>query len=362
MASSSIPTEETWSCARTWIERCTTSHIRCSALHDRTWHPTRLLDIRDASHKVWLVETHRSSVSGPYATLSHRWPPNFQTTLILRPETHDHFCRGVPIVDLPQTVQDSITCCKNLSIRYLWVDCMCIIQNPENPVDWRQQASVMDKVYTHSHLNLSAVTANNTESSMFQPRDARSFNGVVTASIAQKLGLGGGRRRYRVIDPNSWEETVARSHINARAWILQERILSPRILHFGFGQLFWECCTLSATEEYSDGLPPFLKSSVLLEDGELKNLDPGAQIDIRSNPMDNCRGSYEMWARIVEKYSRCDLTKSSDKLVALSGLAKRISNILNDAYVAGMWPTPPTIAAFLARFRSGTHPSNPQTN
>lgn len=118
-ASSQTPTEAAWSCARTWIKRCTTSHIRCRVQHDKTWYPTRLLDIQNASNKVLLVETQKCSISGPYATLSHRWPPEFQKTLILRPQTYHLFCHGVPIVDLPQTVQDSITCCRNLSIRYL---------------------------------------------------------------------------------------------------------------------------------------------------------------------------------------------------------------------------------------------------
>lgn len=335
--SSSTPTEEAWSCARTWIDRCSTSHNRCSAPRDKTWHPRRLLDLRDASHKVWLIETQNRGVTGAYATLSHRWPPDFQTTLILRPETYDLLCEGIPIVRLPQTVQDSITCCKNLSIRYLWVDCMCIIQNPKKPVDWQEQASAMDKVYTHSHVNLSALNADNTESSMFQPRDALSFNGMVTASIAQKLGLSKSPRRYRVINADMWNQNVTRSHISKRAWILQERILSPRTLHFGLGQLFWECCMESATEIYPTGLPPFLKASVQHEDGELKNLDPGAQRTIQSRPVDPRRGAYQIWARIVQKYSECGLTNSSDKLVALSGLAKRIKSIVDDEYVAGMW-------------------------
>lgn len=214
---------------------------------------------------------------------------------------------------------------------------MCIIQNPKKPVDWQEQASAMDKVYTHSHVNLSALTADNTESSMFQPRDALSFNGMVTASIAQKLGLSKSPRRYRVINADMWNQNVTRSHINKRAWILQERVLSPRILHFGHGQLFWECCMESATEIYPTGLPPFLKASLQHEDGELKNLDPGTQRTIRSRTMDRRRGAYQIWARIVQKYSECGLTNSSDKLVALSGLAKRIKSIVDDEYVAGMW-------------------------
>jgi hypothetical protein len=33
-----------------------------------------------------------------------------------------------------------------------------------------------------------------------------------------------------------------------RAWVFQERLLSPRLLHFSFGELIWECRHVSACE------------------------------------------------------------------------------------------------------------------
>ncbi|KAK3375785.1 hypothetical protein B0T24DRAFT_525001 [Lasiosphaeria ovina] len=44
-----------------------------------------------------------------------------------------------------------------------------------------------------------------------------------------------------------------------------------------------------------------------------------------------------VWSRIVDLYSECKLTYPGDKLIAISGLAKRISTVLQDEYVAGMW-------------------------
>lgn len=39
----------------------------------------------------------------------------------------------------------------------------------------------------------------------------------------------------------------------------------------------------------------------------------------------------------MEHYSRCQLTKASDKLVALSGIARHVQAELQDTYVAGLW-------------------------
>ena len=42
------------------------------------------------------------------------------------------------------------------------------------------------------------------------------------------------------------------------------------------------------------------------------------------------------WQEIVEQYSGCDLTYKKDRLVALSGLARRQQETLDDIYLAGM--------------------------
>lgn len=49
---------------------------------------------------------------------------------------------------------------------------------------------------------------------------------------------------------------------------------------------------------------------------------------------------HELWARLLTKYSDCQLTVASDKLVAISGLARRFCNQLEldpADYLAGLW-------------------------
>lgn len=50
---------------------------------------------------------------------------------------------------------------------------------------------------------------------------------------------------------------------------------------------------------------------------------------------------FEVWKRVVETYSKLRLTKATDKLIALAGIAKimsrRILNGRDEDYVAGMW-------------------------
>lgn len=46
---------------------------------------------------------------------------------------------------------------------------------------------------------------------------------------------------------------------------------------------------------------------------------------------------YNAWDNIVDAYTRASLSVQSDKLVALSGVAKEMEAIMQDHYVAGMW-------------------------
>ena len=46
---------------------------------------------------------------------------------------------------------------------------------------------------------------------------------------------------------------------------------------------------------------------------------------------------YRLWHIVVNRYVECDLTFESDIFPALSGLARRFNEALNDTYLAGLW-------------------------
>jgi hypothetical protein len=53
---------------------------------------------------------------------------------------------------------------------------------------------------------------------------------------------------------------------------------------------------------------------------------------------DGAPNAYRYWSKIVEEYSKKNLTKESDRLIALYGIAQSIKQqYTHDEYVAGMW-------------------------
>lgn len=48
---------------------------------------------------------------------------------------------------------------------------------------------------------------------------------------------------------------------------------------------------------------------------------------------------YEEWKELLVEYSKCKLTRGTDKLPALSGLASVFAKRSRDSYCAGLWWT-----------------------
>jgi hypothetical protein len=46
---------------------------------------------------------------------------------------------------------------------------------------------------------------------------------------------------------------------------------------------------------------------------------------------------YNFWTQLVEYYSKCSLTFDTDRLIAISGIAKILQGTFGDAYCAGIW-------------------------
>ncbi|CAN9293828.1 unnamed protein product [Alternaria alternata] len=179
--------------------------------------------------------------------------------------------------------------------------------------------------------------------------------------------------KYRVVlHKDLWTEKLADEPLNQRCWILQERILSPRVLHFGHEQLFWECREFVACETYHQGLPASLRNHpyiniIRLQLGDEPKDDrwPAKYVSTASQDISNVKSLwdkftsifrpivihettlyaglnntsvYQDWYSVVEFYSMGNLTFSNDKLIALSGIAQTIvaveSTTVEDASVS----------------------------
>lgn len=56
-----------------------------------------------------------------------------------------------------------------------------------------------------------------------------------------------------------------------------------------------------------------------------------------SVPLSFQEQNYKLWAQVVQDYSRTNLTKDGDKLIAMSGIAREMQPRMQSRYLAGHW-------------------------
>jgi hypothetical protein len=74
-------------------------------------------------------------------------------------------------------------------------------------------------------------------------------------------------------------KNVERASTNRRGWVLQERVLSPRVLHFSREQVFWECRQLRACESFPDNVDRGLCGVGHLRGAHIKDFVPGQALE-----------------------------------------------------------------------------------
>lgn len=123
---------------------------------------------------------------------------------------------------------------------------------------------------------------------------------------------------------------------NRRAWALRERLLSSRIVHFSKTEILWECHTCSTRESCSQEHFGSYGSGVGDFEGEdfKRVLQASQSADEDSGKVEASRMA---WYRIVQSYSGRLLTRQSDKMTAIAGIATSVAALTGFTYRHGMW-------------------------
>jgi Heterokaryon incompatibility protein (HET) len=268
-----------------------------------------------------------------YLTLSHRW--SSQLFKLTTDTVHD-LRNGLPISRLPKTFQDAIEATRQLRERFLWIDSLCIFQ--DSVVDWRQQSAKMGDIYFNCYCNLSATAAPDSNSGLFFDRSVTtilpitmSCNWTFPRLSYEKKVEEVSNETCQVHDLALLQTIVEDTCLSSRGWVLQERLLSPPVVHFGRNQIVWECRSQRACETYPGGDP--IKLQAISNSTHFWPAKRFANaIQSTTVPM-----AYNNWRALVELYTDTALTKPEDTLVALSGVAKIMQRVTRDEYIAGLW-------------------------
>jgi hypothetical protein len=241
-----------------------------------------------------------------YVTLSYRWGSQEESKSQSK-TTAKNLGERMTDIDLravSRVIQDAVTVCKVLGVRYLWVDALCIVQGDVQ--DWERESAKMGDIFRNSYFTICASSTESCHESFLSPT-----TDTLDVPFVSHVDRGI-RGTYRLIarpsDPTRYifenDSEDIKGSWYSRGWVFQEIALSPKLLIFGKTMVRFQI--REQTEERYFYQP----EEMLNHDG---------------------------WRHLVESYCNRELTYEHDKFPAVSGLAKLYAEQLQDQYLAGIW-------------------------
>ncbi|UPK89627.1 hypothetical protein LCI18_000562 [Fusarium solani-melongenae] len=265
-------------------------HCNCKSGGDRIL-PTRLVLIDDEDSSIRLYETFKEQ-QGSYAALSHFWGPPEKHPLRTLQGNIESMKSEIPWDKISVVFGGSIWLCRQLGIKYIWIDSLCIVQ--DDATEWDIEAAKM-------------------AAERWQPQ---------TSSSAPHLIV---REHYNRLREDDLESSIIEAHkflperhhlLPTRAWAMQESILSTRIVRFTLSNITWECDGETVSE---DGFKAV---------DHPRTFHPSRPFfDALENPT-NEGERIELWMGIVAEFTCRSITFPTDRLPAMSGMASRYQSII----------------------------------
>lgn len=396
--SSSIFDDSVLDTTRSWLNYCGHRHRFCRQGAEPEL-PRRAIDVSGEKPRL---HVSADGETGEYVCLSHRWGP---PEAILKSEkaTVEERMREIPLSILPPTFRDAVDFTRRIGYRYLWIDSLCIIQ--DDPSDWEQEAAKMGLYYENSVLTLSVLQGHDPQAGCAWDAYALATTSITVGDCkiwCREIDSPVSHAQWQALKPDTPEDILF-----TRGWTLQESLLAPRLLFFTRRQAIWYCnsafhefknCAMAeplfdmtvksivASLAQPDNIftirdmytqvPRVLKDvitlGVLNRTRETSPLLPRMNVytavsqvymlilaehakrpTITDFPRrqfnSTLRGvNIALWYKMVIEYAARKLTYQSDKLVALSSLARKFSVLVKADYLAGLWLEKDYIRAQLA--------------
>jgi hypothetical protein len=312
--------------------------------------PTRVLDLSDK------VRLHiGNGERAEYVCLSHtRGDPNQKSKQICETTKKNLTERfmDIPWTELPRGYQDAINVCRSLGQRYLWIDTLCVVQDDKE--DWTHEVSQMGKIFANAMLTMFATGSSSHNDSIFYDNNVE----IITATYQGKVYQFQVTPKLEHIHHSTQRQDL-KFPLLTRGWVLQERLMSKRVLHFGRQELFWECCeevkcqcslVNHAAESKSNLSALALQARKITHNLFLLSAETDlASAEVRSSALvQRFRNPYSSdefqngiiprkWRDLVTEYSGKHISIDSDRLAGISILAKQMQGYRRSKYLAGLW-------------------------
>ncbi|KAF2964284.1 hypothetical protein GQX73_g9293 [Xylaria multiplex] len=306
---------------RQWLQDCDT-HNSCKLI-DRfklaaKGPPTRLLYVgKDNAPQLRLYEPGKEEVNLKYLALSHPWgDKSLHSHFFTDIHNFDKHKKCISETDLPHLFKDAIKLTRALHCEYIWIDSLCIIQGQGG--DFESEASRMELVYSMAYCVIATTHANGNSDNFLIPGLKRDY-----------IKINNSGTRFYVCEPiDDFQKHVLDGHLNTRGWVLQERALARRTIHFTEKQMYWEC---------GEGIRCETMTKMKNEQAAFLG-DPNFPL----RAMQSTKGTKTLFYQILYmQYSRLKFSQITDRRLGIAGLEQRLIKDFKVDGGFGIFQAPP---------------------
>ncbi|KAI0387440.1 HET-domain-containing protein [Hypomontagnella monticulosa] len=342
--SAETSSEEAFQKACKWISYCDNHegldendpefHGYCAlSLASQSKLPIRVVDVGRQNGRIKLVEGNDQA--SKYLCLSHCW--GSQQIITTTKSTFAERMNEIREGDLSKTFKEAIWMTRRFGIDYIWIDSLCIVQ--DDAADWERESAKMASIYHNAYLTIAATKSTSGNGGLFTKTPDFEISGKTPAGEDYYLVF-----REKIVHVISADNMTPGFPLMTRAWVYQERMLSRRVLHFGYYELFFECSSGMYCECGNIGFLGFMEEIPLPSPREMYSTALESQLLTRDGKISN-RAWVEsatyfiarMWRSMVMIYTGLRLSVASDRLPALGGIARTFAEKRRSSYIAGLF-------------------------
>ncbi|KAF2100843.1 HET-domain-containing protein [Rhizodiscina lignyota] len=324
---------------RQWLRLCEVDH---GAVCNSTKDSARGMGAEAVADLIRFIDVQEMAIRSfkhvylgdmKYIALSYVWGTNQKLTL--RKGNLTALGDVGTLRDRPasRTIMDAIDLTRQLGLRYIWVDALCIIQDDD--IDKKTQLRSMGAIYGCASATVVAAAGESAESGLpglrpgtrwFEQAEVpvlEAKEGKPAMSLMTTINPVNGMFPVHYLDETRW---------NTRGWTFQERYLSRRVITFTAEQVYFSCNTTTFCEEsYMEHGPPtlFPFHSAAME----LSLEVARH---QTEPQDAHERFWRRYRLAVQRFTRRHFTFAGDVYDAFEGLLQEMTRVFGVQWLWGL--------------------------
>jgi hypothetical protein len=312
---------------RHWLKQCDVVH-ECGISDLPSLMPSFVLNVTD-SNTVKLFQVP-AAMKERYVALSYCWGVDRQTVMLTR-SNKPHLLAGVAVDHLDPTIRDSVTVARELGFRFLWVDALCILQDD---AQWKaRELEKMGDIYRNATLSIVVSGAKDVTRGFLHCRTPTvNRRQPVFKFHTEETSEEGTDNTIILVPATRKADNGITEPWYQRAWTMQEMLFSRRRLQFRLHQATWTChCNDATVREYDGWISGLARPYYNPDFDPVRSLVRSENVSTRANAV------LWNWLSLVSEYSARQIRYHSDRLPAISAIAREFAARLESDYACGLW-------------------------